>query len=583
MSPYDYGVIAFYFVFMLGLGWVAGRFIRNSSDYFRGGGQMVWWLVGASAFMTQFSAWTFTGAASAAYKEGWPIFVIYLANALGFGCNYLYFAARARQARVITAIEAVRERFSRGNEQVFTWLQIPMGTLYAGIWLNGLCVFLAAAFDLPLEPTIIVTGCVVLLMTFVGGSWAAVAGDFVQLLILMPVAVIAAILALIKVGGPGALAAGLPAGHLHVAAMFDSKLMLVWVVAIFIKQFISTNNLLEASRYLCVKDGSHARKASLLAGALFLIGPIVWFIPPLAAAMLFPDLHAVFPALHNPSEGAYVAVCQATMPAGMIGLLVSGIFAATMSSMDSGLNRNAGIFVKNFYQPVLRPAAPEAELVRMGRWTTAVMGLLIILAALNFSRMQGIGLFDLMLQFGTLVAVPYSLPLTLGVIFPRTPAWAGWSTTFLCLGVSLVSVNFFGPEWFAHIMHRGVLAPGQAAYWTVAFGLVANVIIGTAWFLASRWWWPRTPGRDRQRIDAFARRMETPVDFAREVGAGSDRRQARTLGFFSLAYGVFILLLAFIPNAPGGRLAFVGCGGGVALIGAWLWRIGRSREDLSQS
>ena len=72
MTPYDHAVIAFYFLFMLLMGWVAARVVKNSSDYFRGGGQMLWWLVGASAFMTQFSAWTFTGAASKAYAEGWP-------------------------------------------------------------------------------------------------------------------------------------------------------------------------------------------------------------------------------------------------------------------------------------------------------------------------------------------------------------------------------------------------------------------------------------------------------------------------------------------------------------------------------
>jgi Na+/proline symporter len=38
-----------------------------------------------------------------------------------------------------------------------------------------------------------------------------------------------------------------------------------------------------------------------------------------------------------------------TMPAGLLGLLVTGIFSATMSSMDTGLNRNAGVFIKNVY------------------------------------------------------------------------------------------------------------------------------------------------------------------------------------------------------------------------------------------
>ena len=51
-------------------------------------------------------------------------------------------------------------------------------------------------------------------------------------------------------------------------------------------------------------------------------------------------------------------------------LIVSLGAAATMSSMDSGLNKNAGVFIKSFYQPVLRPAATERELLRAGKATT---------------------------------------------------------------------------------------------------------------------------------------------------------------------------------------------------------------------
>ena len=52
-----------------------------------------------------------------------------------------------------------------------------------------------------------------------------------------------------------------------------------------------------------------------------------------------------------------------TMPVGMLGLLLSGIFASTMGQMDSGLNRNAGYFIKNFYQVQFRPHASERELL----------------------------------------------------------------------------------------------------------------------------------------------------------------------------------------------------------------------------
>src|ERR1700722_1513999 len=192
LSHYDYGVIGFYFVFMLLIGWVCRRFIANTSDYFRGGGKVLWWMGGSSAFMLSFSAWTFTGAASKAYQDGFIILAIYVGNALGFLFNFLFFAARFRQMRVVTAMQAVRKRFGAGNEQFFTWLQIPLGIMYAGIWLMGLSVFVSAVCNVDLAATILVTGAVVLTIAVLGGSWAVVAGDFIQMLILMPVTIVAA-------------------------------------------------------------------------------------------------------------------------------------------------------------------------------------------------------------------------------------------------------------------------------------------------------------------------------------------------------------------------------------------------------
>lgn len=578
MTHYDYAVILFYFVFMLGMGALAARFIRNSSDYFRGGGQMLWWLVGSSAFMTQFSAWTFTGAASKAYAEGWPILVIFAGNALGFLLNVAYFAARSRQMRVITAIEAVRIRFGPGNEQVFTWIQVPLQILYAGIWLNGLCVFLAAAFGFDLTTTILLTGSVVVLMTILGGSWAAVAGDFIQVLILMPVTIVAAFLALREVGGAGAFAARLPPGHLDVSAAFDSPVLLLWIGAILVKQFISTNNLLDSSRYLCVKDSKHARRAALLGCVLFIVGPIVWFIPPMAARIVHPDLAGIFPALKNPSEGAFFAMCVTTMPAGMIGLLISGIFAATMSSMDSGLNRNAGIFVQSFYHTVLRPRASDRELVITGKVTTTLMGVLVILAGLYFSQLEHVGLFDLMVQFGTLVAVPYTLPLVLCLFVKRTPPWAGWSTVFLCFTVSLLTTRHLDAAWVQRTFALAEpLSKADAAYWTVAAGLIMNVGVGSLWFFASRLFWNASSPAYRARVEQFFVQMRTPVDFQREIGAASDQQQAAVLGGLCLAYGGFISLLALIPNPLSGRLGFLFCGGVVVVIGLALRRAARVR------
>jgi Na+/proline symporter len=410
-------------------------------------------------------------------------------------------------------------------------------------------------------------------MTILGGSWAAVAGDFIQVLILMPVTIVAAFLALREVGGVGAFFDRLPAGHLDVSAAFNSPIMLLWIGAILVKQFISTNNLLDSSRYLCVKDSGHARRAALLGCILFVIGPIVWFIPPMAARILHPDLAGIFPGLKNPAEGAFLAMCVTTMPAGMVGLLLSGIFAATMSSMDSGLNRNAGIFVQSFYHAVLRPRAADRELVLAGKVTTTLMGGLVILAGLYFSQLEHVGLFDLMLQFGTLVAVPYTLPLVLCMVVKRTPPWAGWSTVFLCFVVSLLTTRHLDSAWVQRTFALAQpLSKSDASSWTVAVGLIMNVGIGSVWFFASRLFWHRASADYRTRVEEFFVRMRTPINFEREIGAASDHRQAAVLGLLCLWYGGFISLLALIPNPLLGRLGFLFCGGVVLLIGLALRR-----------
>ena len=121
LTIYDYGVIGFYLCFLIGVGWIFHRSARNSDEFFRGSGQMEWWLVGASAFMASFSAWTFTGAAGLAYQFGIVIFLMYAANVLYYIVQWLWLAKRFRQTRVIVIMEAVRARFGKENEQFFMW------------------------------------------------------------------------------------------------------------------------------------------------------------------------------------------------------------------------------------------------------------------------------------------------------------------------------------------------------------------------------------------------------------------------------------------------------------------------------
>ena len=562
MTRYDYAVVAFYFLYMLAVGWTSRRLVRNVSDYYRSGGQVLWWMAGGSAFMLSFSAWTFTGAASRAYADGWPVMMIYFGNALGFAGAALYFAPRMRQLRVMTSMQMVRMRFGPGNEQFFTWLTLPMRILYGGIWLYGLGVFFSAALGLDVNLTILLCGGTVVVISLIGGSWAVVVSDFIQVLILMPVTLVAAVLAVHRLGGPAAFTHVLEASRLDWGKLASQRFLPFWCLAIIAKQFIATNNPGDTPRYLCVKDSRHARKAAILGGVLMLVGVVIFFVPPMAASVVFPDLRRIYPGLANPGEGSFFAIATATFPTGMVGLLVSGVFAATMSAMDGGLNSNSGIFIKNFYQPILRPAARERELLLVGKAATGTLGLAIIGLAQTYTRFPQLSLFRLMVDFGILVSLPHAMPLFLSVFIRRTPSWSGWSTVLLGFLASWVSQRFLTPEWAVRLLGGSTsMTPWESLNWSQAIAACLVLAVCTGWFCLSKAFYPAESAEYRAQIGEFSTEIETPVNYEKEEGGkGSDDLQSWLIGRLCLPYGAVICLMALIPNSAAGRAAFVFCG-----------------------
>ncbi|HYD85378.1 MAG TPA: hypothetical protein VEA63_15035, partial [Opitutus sp.] len=333
------------------------------------------------------------------------------------------FAAWFRQTRVITSMEAVRARMGPANEQVFTWLTLPIGIIVAGIWLYGLAIFCAPVFGIDLQLMILVSGITVVFVAAAGGQWAIVAGDFVQALMLVPITIVAAVWAWVKIGGWSGFEAALPAEHWNVAASDAAGFGKWWLLAIFIEKFFVQNALHGAGRYLNVRDGREAKRAAMLAMLLYGAGSLLWFIPPLAARAMNLDLVAQFPGLTKPSEAAYVAVAAMCLPVGLMGLMVTGIISATLSSMDHGLNRNAGVFVRSVYVPLIRPNAGEREQVLAGRISTLAFGGIVILTALLYSTWKDLGVFNLMFGFSALLGIPYAVPMVLCLFVKRVPDW----------------------------------------------------------------------------------------------------------------------------------------------------------------
>ena len=562
VSAYDLGIIGAYLLFLASMGWIFRRFNKGSTDYFAGGCRQTWWLLGASSFISNFSCWTFTGAAGIAYTYGFLIFSVYVTDVIGFIFAYSWFAKRFRQLRLVTAMDGVRLRFGRFSEQFFTWCGFIRSLGVAAVWLVGLSIILSSAFGFPQVPVICVTGIVVILIALLGGNWAVAASDFIQLLVLMSITIVVGVLTLVKIGGIGAFIEQIPADRWDVFRPAGTiPYDWLYLVTFIFSAIYDRNDIQRAAKYIPAKDSEHARRSTLIPLIGYAVMPVFWFIPPLAAFTLAPGLMDQ-KLMNNPAEASYIAVCLVVLPQGMIGLMIAAMFSATIASMDVALNKNAGFFVKNFYQPVLRKRATDRELLLAGEISTVVFGALIIGLAASVVVGSKVSLFDAFLYMNAYLGLPLGIPILLAMFFRRVPRWAGWGTALFG-----VLVTIFLYDFLPTALGRELLQPllGDTAYgYAVTNRFVLTNMIGVPlimlFFVATRLFYRPAPGSSYDEDSAeFFRRMETPVDFEKEVGNDNTAQQAGLLGRIAFIYGVFIAILVLIPNTFADRVSIFAC------------------------
>lgn len=682
LSVYDYVVIAFYFVFVMSLGFVFKRFNKGTKDYFAGGQRMCWWLLGGSLFISNFSCWTFTGAAGVAHKYGILIMYVYVMDVIGYIIGYVFFATRLRQMRLITAIDGVRRRFGKANEQFFNWMNILSAPLSGGVWLFGLAVILTSVFinntDLDSQPSpekisaifsfvdkqdfstlpedaefgkdliilkelkeefqkhkqlnnkqwvsllktilvmrktvpgleadaqtggyasslnemaqrqqelssrrnwiIVLTGLTVLVMAMLGGNWAVAASDFIQLLLLLTITVTTAILTLLKVGGPEAFYAQLPDNFFQIFYPLGSiKYDWLFLVSMIIGSILLRNNIITAGKYIAAKDSDHARKSTLIPLIGYALFPLLWFIPVWAAPTLAPNLMNDYRGvLNHPEEMSYIVIALQVLPQGLLGLLVVGLFAATMSSMDSSFNKNAGFIVCNFYRDILRPQASDRELYIAGQIATALSGAGVIGIAWILANIGNISIFDSYLYFGAFFGSGAAVAFLLGMFVRRTPAWAAWGTALFSMIVSFLLFAVLRWDSTAELVRpilSGTFLAGVYEYILENPFFMTNMIVTPlcigVFFFSKCFFNPNRNKKYIEEVDKLFADMNTPVDFNKEIGIENDNsnEQAKTLGILSIIYGAFILLLVLVPNPLEGRLAILGCSMVMLGVGAFL-------------
>jgi Na+/proline symporter len=327
------------------------------------------------------------------------------------------------------------------------------------------------------------------------------------------------------------------------------------------------------------RSDAHARKMLIFPLFGTLLGPLMWMLPPLVAAAVYSpeQIQHIFPHLgRHPEEGAFLLTAHDVLPQGMLGLLIAGIFGATLSNLDASMNQGVGILVRNFYLPVINPQCPEKKLLIISKGCTGTFGVVIIGIGLVISQLRTLPLFDLLNQLGVSLWLPLAIPMCLGLFYQRTPPWSSWTTVLIGLVMSFAIKFCTGPELFSWIPFlHGPFKPEEVTEYYL-FATVAGVSVACiSWFFFTSLFYESSPAEYKARVEEFFNRLKTPIEAMTAEQVQENHKVVGAIGLLCMIFGSFVLLMFLVPNDATKRLAFLFCGGIVFGVGWLLRRVAR--------
>jgi solute:Na+ symporter, SSS family len=472
LSALDIGVIALYAIGIIALGLMVSKSRASAEDYFLASRSMTWPVIGLALLASNISSTTLIGLAGAAYGTGISVYNYeWMATVvLAFFC--VFFLPFLLRSQVYTLPEYLERRYDRRSRTYFSALTIFLnivvdtaGTLYGGAIMLKLILP-----EWPLWQIVAVLALSAGIYTIAGGLRAVIYTETVQAIILLGASVFIAYFAFTKAGGWDAVMASVDPAKLSLIRPLDDPgvpwLGLVLGVPLLGFYFWCTNQFM-VQRVLSAKDENHGRWGALFAGLLKLPVLYVMVLPGTAAILLYPQLEK--------PDLVYPTLVFDLLPAGIVGIVIAGFFAAIMSSIASTFNSAATLVTMDFIKPMRRSVdggdIDSVRLVRAGRITTLVFMVLAVLWAPQIERFESLWQY---LQAVLAYAVPPVCALFLIGLFWRGAnakgAFAAIATG-LCGGAALFYANVLAPQTLG--LHFLLVAP-------VLFVLSAVVLIAVS-------------------------------------------------------------------------------------------------------
>ncbi|MCA9103562.1 MAG: sodium/solute symporter [Planctomycetales bacterium] len=480
LARLDWLVVAAYGVGMLAIGWYFARRSATSDDYLLGGRQMKSGAVGLSLFATLLSTITYLSTPGEMIRNG-PMMLCQIAAyplvILVVGWGLIPFL---RRVRITSAYELLENRFGLG-------VRILGSTFFLMLRLLWMSVIIYATTTKVLVPLLgippsyaplvgSVLGIVTIIYTTMGGLQAVIWTDVTQTAVLFFGAILSILVITVALGGvdqwwPHEWA---PSWQRFVWFDPEKRISFFGITLAVLTWQICTNgsDQMAIQRYLsCASDGA-ARRAQMTAMAADATVALLLGMLGFALFAYFtanPHLLADGATIRANADQLLPRFVVIGLPQGVSGLVVAGLLAAAMSSLSSGVNSSSSVITVDYIERFGRRSFSDAEQVRIARYVSLAVGVVVVAVSVLLSRSTFANLFEVAYKVTNFFTAPL-----FGLFFMAF--FVRWATSLgTIVGAATgVAVCFVINYWEAVTDEPRIVG----FIWATPLCLVSQIIVG---------------------------------------------------------------------------------------------------------
>ena len=489
MAVVDWIIVFVYAVSTIGLGWYFGRQQKSTKEYFIGSGKMNPTLIGVSLFATLLSTISYLALPGETLGKG----PLYLANFIVYPLIFLVLAyvvlpVYMRQKKVTSAYELLEEKLGVSVRL----LGVTMFLMLRLVWMSLLIFMTAKAIavmvgvDEKWIPLIVgITGVFAVTYTSLGGLRAVVITDLIQTILLYGGALLVIGTVTWKMGGFGWFPTEWQGDIWESQPLFSfdpsTRVTLVGTLFSVFLWMVCTaaGDQVSVQRYMATENAGTARHAMT---TWLIVGCIVGVTLGLVGFSLLgyfqahPELLPEGITLKDNADKIFPLFIAQHLPPVVTGLVVSGLFAAAMSSVDSGINSITAVVMTDFLERFGRKPDTDEKHIRFARWMAVVIGVTVVALSSVVGQIPG-NFLAVTQKTVNLLMVPIFLLFLFALFVPFANSRGVWVGTIASVTVAVLIA--FGGQIFGQIPGpEGKPIDPVSFQWISPAALVVGVCVG---------------------------------------------------------------------------------------------------------